>query len=41
MVPQFRGVSEPTLIAASVLNAAGTAAGVFVFGYVARWIWGL
>ncbi len=39
--PQLRVVTEPILIFSSVLNAAATASGAFIFGYVARWMWGL
>ena len=39
--PQWRGVSEPVLIFSSVLNASAAASAVFLFGYVARWAWGL
>jgi hypothetical protein len=40
-MPELRGVSEPILITSSILNAAGVAAGVFIFGHLARWFWGL
>ena len=39
--PRLGGVSEPVLIFSSVLNAAAVASGVFAFGHVARWAWGL
>ena len=38
---QLRAVSEPVLVASSLLNASGAAFAVYLFGYFARWIWGL
>jgi hypothetical protein len=38
---QLRGISEPVLFIANVLNAAAVASAAFIFGHVARWIWGL
>ena len=40
-LPQWRGVSDPMLVLSSILNAAAAAAAVFIFGHLARWIWGL
>lgn len=40
-VPQMRTISEPVIVLASVLNAFAAASGVFIFGHVARWLWGL
>src|SRR5262245_48168799 len=40
-VPQLKGVSEPVLVLASIVNAAGVTAAAFVFGHAARWFWGL
>lgn len=40
-VPQLRGISEPVLIIASILNAAAVASAALIFGHLARWVWGL
>lgn len=40
-VPQLRTVGEPILVASSFLNASAAASAAFMFGYAARWIWGL
>jgi hypothetical protein len=40
-VPELRTANEPTLVLSSLLNAAVFAAGAYVFGQVARWLWGL
>jgi hypothetical protein len=40
-LPSHRGVSEPVLVAASLLNATAVAFAAYAFGYVSRWIWGL
>ena len=40
-IPQWRGVSEPVLVLSSVLNASAAASATFIFGYFARWAWGL
>jgi hypothetical protein len=39
--PQMRTIGEPVLIFSSVLNASAVASGAFIFGHVARWLWGL
>ena len=38
---QLRSVSEPILVASSLLNASAAASAAFMFGYAARWMWGL
>ncbi len=35
------GIGEPVLIASSVLNGAAVASAAYIFGYCARWAWGL
>ena len=40
-MPQWRGVSEPVLVLSSMLNASAAACATYIFGYVARWMWGL
>ena len=39
--PQFRNIGEPILVASSVINGVTVATGAFLFGYLARWLWGL
>jgi hypothetical protein len=42
--PQIQGgngIGEPVLIASSILNGAAIASAAYVFGYCARWAWGL
>jgi hypothetical protein len=40
-VPELRAISEPTLVASSLVNAATFSAGAYIFGFIARWLWGL
>jgi hypothetical protein len=41
LVPRLRTISEPILVFSSVLNAAAVASAAYIFGYAARWFWGL
>lgn len=38
---QTRAIAEPTLVVSSLLHAALVAPAAYVFGYVARRVWGL
>jgi hypothetical protein len=40
-LPQWRGVADPVLVVSSVLNAAAAASATYIFGWLARWVWGL
>jgi hypothetical protein len=40
-LPQWRGVSDPILVLSSALNAVAAASATYIFGWVARWVWGL
>lgn len=40
-LPQWRGVTDPVLVVSSVLNAAAAASATYIFGWLARWVWGL
>jgi hypothetical protein len=40
-VPEARMASEPVMLAANLLNSAAIASAAYIFGYVARWMWGL
>src|SRR5262245_48940054 len=35
------GIGEPLLIASSILNGSAVASAAYIFGYGARWVWGL
>jgi len=42
--PQIQGgsgIGEPLLIASSILNGSAVASAAYIFGYGARWVWGL
>ena len=40
-VPPARTVTEPTLLFAHLLNSSAIASAAYIFGHVARWVWGL
>ena len=35
------GVTEPVVVVASLVNASAIASGAYIFGYLARWAWGV
>jgi hypothetical protein len=37
----WNGIGEPILAASSILNGAAVASAAYIFGYCARWAWGL
>jgi len=38
---QVGGISEPVVVVSHVLNSSAMASAAYIFGYVARWAWGL
>ena len=40
-MPHFRDISDPILVASSVINGIAAAAGAFLFGIAARWFWAI